>query len=276
MIRRRLTFALLPLALSAQLGTAARPDARPATTQPGACAGRAGACRGAAREPRRSARDARPADGGAAAVSAVAGGGAAPGPVAAHQRAVHRDLPRAGGLRRAAPGSRAQPGLLLRQRARAVVGRLRPPRRGGPGLAQRDRGRPDLLRLRVRHRHHHLAGQDAGGPPPLAAPVEGPDRGPHQADGPLHQQRRPAWRTSNRRPARGSSSRPPSRSTPRRTPRNIGAPFGRIFWSVQAGAVLLLSGLRACSLSASASSGKKSASRCRRWASSSSPSAWAS
>ena len=115
--------------------------------RPGPAGGsRAGACPGAAGQPGRGARDARPVDGGAAAVSAVAGGGAAPGPVAAHQRAVRGDLPRAGRLRRAAPGSRAQPGLLLRHRARAVVGRLRPPRRGGPGLAQRDRGRPDLLR----------------------------------------------------------------------------------------------------------------------------------
>ena len=49
--------------------------------------------------------------------------------------------------------------------------------------------------------------------------------------------------TSSRQPARSSSSRPPSRSNLRRTPRSAGAPFGRIFWSVQAGAVLLLSGL---------------------------------
>ena len=50
MIRRPLTFALLPLALSAQLGTAHAQPPRPANPA-GSCAGRAGACRGAADNP---------------------------------------------------------------------------------------------------------------------------------------------------------------------------------------------------------------------------------
>ena len=76
---------------------------------------------------------------------------------------------------------------------------------------------------------HHLAGQDAGGPPPLAAPVEGADRGPHQAARPLHVQRGPArlhpvtgrqevprvraHLARCRRPSRATSARPSAASS---------------------------------------------------------------
>ena len=73
MIRRRLTFALVPLALSAQLGTAHAQPVRPATTPPAAAVPAAAPVPVLPDNPVEARETQRPADGGAAAVPAVTG-----------------------------------------------------------------------------------------------------------------------------------------------------------------------------------------------------------
>ena len=242
MIRRPLTFALVPLALSAQLGTAHAQPARPATTQPAAAVRPRRRPVGAAGEPGRSARDARPADGGAAAVPAVTGRGAAPRSVAAHERAVHGDLPGLAAFVARHPEVARNPAYFF------GTEHVRSWEDYGPRAEAVRVWRDVINGVQIFSIFAVVTGTLIWLVKMLVDHRRWLRQSKVQTE--VHTKLLDRF-TTQRRPARlhpvaGRQAVPRVGAHHARAdaqPRHVGAPFGRIFWSVQAGAVLLLTGL---------------------------------